>query len=121
MNDAQRLKHLDYRQDWLRDFGSQYQPKINKMVKRWHELGIIVQHPLPQTGTTKWLPGKFWVESDRVGFTADDPTYKQVLEAENATPRVVHEAVVLLKTVAGDTENPARPERKRRSFRRDER
>lgn len=121
MNDAQRLKHLDYRQDWLRDFGSQYQPKINKMVKRWHELGIIVQHPLPQTGTTKWLPEKLWVESDRVGFTEDDPTYKQVLEAENATPRVVHEAVVLLKTVAGDTENPARPERKRRSFRRDER
>lgn len=120
MNDAQRLKHLDYRQDWMRDFGTQYQPKINKMVKRWHELGIIVQHPLPILGTTKWLPEKLWVESDRGGFTADDPTYKQVLEAEDATPKLLQEAIVLLKNVAGDAENPARPKHARHSFRRDE-
>ncbi|MHA4741702.1 LodA/GoxA family CTQ-dependent oxidase [Dyadobacter sp. MSC1_007] len=121
MNDAQRLKHLDYRQDWLRDLGTQYQSKINKMVARWHELGIIVQHPLPKTGTTDWLPEQVWVESDRGGFTDDDPTYKQVLEAEYATPQLVAEATVLLKSVAGDQESPARPVRERRTFRRDER
>lgn len=121
MNDAQRLKHLDYRQDWLRDLGTQYQSKINKMVARWHELGIIVQHPLPKTGTTDWLPEQVWVESDRGGFTDDDPTYKQVLKAESATPQVLSEATVLLKTVAGDQESPARPLRERRTFRRDER
>lgn len=121
INDAQRLKHLDYRQDWLRDLGTQYQSKINNMVARWHELGIIVQHPLPKTGETKWLPEQLWVESDRAKFTEEDPTYKQVLEAEHATPQLVKEAAILLKAVAGDEESPARPRRERRAFRRDER
>ncbi|MGB8193799.1 MAG: LodA/GoxA family CTQ-dependent oxidase [Chitinophagaceae bacterium] len=120
MNDAQRLKHLDYRQDWLRDLGTQYQAKINAMVKRWHELGIIVQHPLPPVGTTKWLPEQLWVESDRGPFAVDDPTFKQVLIAENAEPKVVKEAAILLDEVAGRVKAPARPKRARRSFRRDE-
>ena len=56
LNTPQRLKHFDYRQDWLRDFGSQYQPKINKMIKEWHELGIVAEHEALGNEAEPYLP-----------------------------------------------------------------
>lgn len=83
LNAGQRQKHFDYRQDWLRDLGSQYQQRINNMVAHWHQLGII--SPVEQSqGTDSMLPAKCWVESG-VNFTPKiDPTFEQVLKVENA-------------------------------------
>ncbi len=120
MNIAQRLKHFDYRQNWLRDFSSQNMARINAMVSRWHELGIIVQHPLPKESANEFLPQQLWVESDREDYTSDDPTFQQVLIAEHATLPILQKATLLLNKVAGVTEGEDRPKRKRQTFRRDE-
>jgi hypothetical protein len=120
LNDAQKLKHFDYRQDWLRDFGTQYVPKINRMVKRWHELGIVVSHPLPADSRNKWLPEQLWIESDRKAFNSDDPTFEQVKHAEGADKKAQENAVLLLDAVAGRVAVTERPTRPRRTFRRDE-
>ena len=120
LNDAQRLKHFDYRQDWLRDFGTQYVKKINAMVKQWHELGIVVAHPLPSGSENKWLPAQFWVESDRKDFKQDDATFKQVEQAEDATKKAKAKTLLLLDEVAGRPDIAERPKRERKTFRRDE-
>lgn len=120
LNDAQKLKHFDYRQDWLRDFGTQYIPKINAMVKRWHNLGIIVAHPLPVDSKNKWLPEELWIESDRKAFDTDDPTFKQVEIAEDADKKTQGKTVLLLDGIAGRPGLTQRPTRERRVFRRDE-
>ncbi len=84
LNIAQRLKHFDYRQDWLRDFGTNYLRKINTMVHEWHELGIIAKVE-QNTGNNEegYLPDEVWKETGR-HFTGEDPTIEQVLIAENA-------------------------------------
>ena len=115
--DHQKLKHFDYRQDWLRDFGTQYVPKINRMVKRWHELGIIVAHPLP--GESKLFPQQLWVESDRK-IPPSDPTMEQVKAAEEASRQEEMKALETLADVAGRKLTTPRPTRKHRTFRRDE-
>lgn len=120
LNDAQKLKHFDYRQDWLRDFGTQYVPKINRMVKRWHELGIVVAHPLPADSRNKWLAEQLWIESDRKAFNSDDPTFKQVEHAEGADKKAQENTMLLLDGVAGRLAVTERPTRPRRTFRRDE-
>lgn len=86
LNTAQRQKHFDYRQDWLRDLGSQYVTRINNMVAYWHQLGIIT--PVEQSqGEDSGLPSKSWVESG-VNFRPKlDPTFLQVLKVENAEER----------------------------------
>lgn len=83
VNIAQRLKHFDYRQDWLRDLGTQYLSKIDKMVHRWHELGIVAKHedPILDDENTGFLPKVAWVESGRP-IPAIDPSFKQVEYAE---------------------------------------
>jgi hypothetical protein len=86
LNIAQRLKHFDLRQDWLRDFGTVYQTKINDMVADWHELGIIAPEESKVANNQQgFLPDKVWKETGR-HFTSPDPTFKQVLYAENAEP-----------------------------------
>ncbi|MCE7995456.1 MAG: hypothetical protein HEP71_25990 [Roseivirga sp.] len=87
LNIAQRLKHFDLRQDWLRDFGTVYQTRINDMVADWHELGIIApKNAKAPNNTEGFLPEKVWKETGR-HFTGGDPTFKQVLYAENAEPK----------------------------------
>lgn len=90
LNKAQRQKHFDYRQDWLRDLGSQYETRINNMVAQWHQLGIVT--PVEQAQGDSALPAKCWVETG-VNFTPKaDPTFVQVLKAENAedkTPKLL--------------------------------
>lgn len=80
LNSGQRLKHFAYRVDWLRDFSPSYVGRINNMIARWHQLGVISKH----TNTTgdPFLPDEWWVETERSGPGGDDPTYIQVLRAE---------------------------------------
>ncbi len=87
LNIAQRLKHFDLRQDWLRDFGTVYQTRINDMVADWHELGIIAPKRTKAPNNDEgFLPEKVWKETGR-HFTGGDPTFKQVLHAEDAEPK----------------------------------
>ena len=105
---AQRLKHFDYRQHWLRDFGSNYQRKINHMIHEWHDLGIIVkQEKLQDENDEGYLPDEVFVETGRL-TPKNDPSFEQVLRAENAKP------VKKTRGVAGRT-------RPSRIFARDER
>jgi len=120
LNIAQRLKHFDYRQNWLRDFSTQNAARINAMVARWHELGIIVQHPLPEKSSNEFLPEQLWVESDRGYFNDLDPTFEQVKIAESADAPLLKAASKLLDAVAGVTGPDERPRHKRQTFRRDE-
>jgi hypothetical protein len=85
LNIAQRLKHFDYRQDWLRDLGSVYETKINNMIAEWHELGIIAKTESPVANNEQgFLPTTVWKETGRQ-FNEDDPTFDQVIYAENLT------------------------------------
>lgn len=114
---AQRLKHFDYRQDWLRDFGSDYLKKINKMIHEWHELGIITQtNEEINPDEMGFLPKTAWVESGR-HFSGDDPTMEQVILAEN----IEQEPMVAAKGVPAPTAAQPQRIRPRRTFGRDER
>src|SRR4029078_12700946 len=46
---AQKVKHLTYRQFWLRDLNASgaYQARINNMVANWHAVGIVAQQTHP--------------------------------------------------------------------------
>ena len=81
-NIAQRLKHFDYRKDWLRDLGTQYRSRINKMIREWDELGIVREYDTSENNNEEFLPDRIWVESDRGAFDDDDPSFDQVKQAE---------------------------------------
>ncbi len=81
VNIGQRLKHFDYRQDWLRDLGTQYLPKINRMVSRWHNLGIVARNETKIEDSSGLLPKEAWVESGRP-LLKPDPSFEQVEYAE---------------------------------------
>lgn len=91
VNIAQRLKHFDYRQDWLRDLGTQYLSKINKMVHRWHNLGIIAKHEDNIKDSSGYLPEEAWVESGRP-LPQLDPSFEQVEYAEETILKAVQDA-----------------------------
>ncbi|WP_276484229.1 LodA/GoxA family CTQ-dependent oxidase [Paraflavitalea pollutisoli] len=96
LNSGQRLKHFAYRVDWLRDFSPSYVGRINNMIARWHQLGVIAKHT-NKTGDP-FLPVEWWVETERSGPGGDDPTYIQVIRAEQdlvATEVPGEEAVFL--------------------------
>jgi hypothetical protein len=118
VNIAQRLKHFDYRQDWLRDFGSVYQTKINLMIAEWHELGIITRIDEKTPHNIKgFLPDEVWKETGR-HFTEADPTIEQVIYAEKKEiPSFKAAAKHIIMTKVGA---PNR-RRSRRTFSRDER
>ena len=80
---GQRLKHFDYRQDWLRDFGTSYTTKINSMIAKWHYLGIVTQQESPGSTADGLLPETYWVETGRRDFETVDPSFEQVVYAEN--------------------------------------
>ncbi len=121
MNVPQRLKHFDYRQNWLRDFSTQNQARINAMVSRWHELGIIAEHPI-KPGTQingNWLPVKFWVETQREDYETD-PTFTQVKIAEHVLPVSASDPELKPKLLMGTAETPVVAKRKFHTFRRNE-
>lgn len=116
----QRLKHFDYRQDWLRDLGTQYVSKINKMIENWHALGIITAHPLPEGSDNPALPASLWVESGRIQFTSLDPSFEQVKIAEYASVPFLHKTEAVLDAISG-VKADQQVLRVRVPFRRDER
>ncbi|WP_167019666.1 LodA/GoxA family CTQ-dependent oxidase [Chitinophaga sp. Cy-1792] len=119
LNINQRLKHFDYRQDWLRDLGTQYLPKLARMVEKWHYLGIITEVKLEADMANPALPNTLWVETGRPGFTTEDPTFDQVLIAEHAQPPLLQKARAILRTAAGVDASQLRI-LQRKPFRRDE-
>ncbi len=101
---GQRLKHFDYRQDWLRDFGTDYVKKINAMVAKWHYLGIVTQQDEVTGAATGLLPGACWVETGRQDFESTDPSMEQVLYAEHLTqPEQAEQEVMRLRAMPEST------------------
>jgi hypothetical protein len=85
LSTAQRHKHFDQRQDWLRYFGPGYQTEINDMVQKWDKLGILAERPGPPDHERADLPSSIWIETglDAEEFhTRTDPTWVQLLRAE---------------------------------------
>jgi hypothetical protein len=79
---AQRLKHLDHRQFWLRDLRHGDKNRMNDMVANWHRLGIVAHRSDPSDKPE--IPAEMWVETERRhDFGGGDPTWQQVLIAEN--------------------------------------
>lgn len=83
---AQRIKHLDHRQDWLRFFAGGYESQINAMVENWHEIGIIKRRTVHNGDPSMGIPKVIWTESELAKrLTENDPSYKQLLALENIT------------------------------------
>ena len=114
LNLGQRLKHFDYRQDWLRDFGPVYKKRINSMVQEWYTLGIIAKKEVP-SDENPLLPSAVWVETGRDEFDNNDASFQQVKYAENAE---AVEEKVSARAMAPRADKPSRP---RPLFDRDER
>lgn len=100
---GQRLKHFDYRQDWLRDFGTNYTKKINAMISKWHYLGIVSPHTDEVSDMGGLLPHNYWVETGRRDFDSPDASFEQVVYAENLTNPTKEEPVMLRAKQAEDT------------------
>jgi hypothetical protein len=117
---AQRLKHMDLRQDWLRFFAPGYQNQINGMVDSWHEIGIIKRQSVENHDKELGIPAEMWVESEVAErLTENDFSYKQLIAIENPHTPVKGERLneicdILEKEADKDPEN-------RQVFRRDER
>lgn len=138
VNIAQRLKHLDYRQDWLRDIEADHLQRLENMVEEWNHLGIITREEIKvPNNENHYLPNVYWVEKGR-NFDESDPdqTFAQVLYAEgdensvvavdNADKSISRTFHVESLAAAGrqmKTINQDKPKstRKRRTMRRDER
>ncbi|WP_103070433.1 LodA/GoxA family CTQ-dependent oxidase [Aquimarina sediminis] len=91
VNIAQRLKHLDYRQDWLRDIEDDHLKRLENMVEEWNHLGIITKQEKPISNNIEgYLPEVSWVEKGR-NFAEEevDQTFAQVLYAEGDKDSVV--------------------------------
>jgi hypothetical protein len=85
---TQRFRQLSYRQWWLRDIqGAGYQDRINNMIKEWHLLGIVAEHPAPKGEPEPGFPARYWVETGRSrSFSDADPTWRQLLLVEGLEP-----------------------------------
>jgi len=81
LNTGQKLKHFSYRVDWLRDFTTNYVPRINLMVASWYNLGIVNKKSIAES--SDYLPQIVWVETGRKGPEGEDPSFMQVLLAED--------------------------------------
>lgn len=118
----QRLKHLNYRQDWLRYFGPSYQQRINDNVAKWWHLGIIAERAGPADHAARDLPDRVWIETGLdPAFSQADPTWQQVLIAESLASIPAPEEAPLAATDQVEREKatlPAIPPRRR--LRRDE-
>jgi hypothetical protein len=80
---AQRLKHMSYRQFWLRDINVNNNERRRLMVTSWDKMGIVTEQKGPDDHEKAGLPARFWVETDRSkSFAVNDPTWHQVVRAE---------------------------------------
>ena len=105
LNIGQRLKHFDYRQDWLREFGTQYQSKINKMVHLWHELGIITEAG-SAADAKGLLPKKVWKETC-LQYSGIDASLEQVKYAEKE--KVAEKKEIMLSAAKVSVRKRERP------------
>ncbi|MFT5819225.1 MAG: hypothetical protein ACI8ZM_000448 [Crocinitomix sp.] len=140
VNIAQRLKHLDYRQDWLRDIEADHLQRLQNMVDEWHQLGIVTKQDAPISNNEEgYLPDVSWVEMGRNFAEGEiDQTFAQVLYAEGDKESVIKmqeidqismvAAKLMVTTLDEAAEkiaeiNASKPKsnRKRRTMRRDER
>lgn len=81
---AQRLKHMDYRQDWLRFFQGGYQQQINAMVQKWDKIGIVSRHHVAGSNEDLGIPKTLWIESELdQSLVENDPSFQQLLDLEN--------------------------------------
>jgi len=123
---AQKVKHLTYRQFWLRDLNASgaYQDRINNMVKNWHAIGIVAEQPVPGGPAEPWWPHRYWVETGRSEeFTEPDPTWQQVLRAESPAEPAVRGVMAKVTSEALPVQSPAEkaahPKPRRQVLRRD--
>ena len=80
----QRLRHFDYRSDWLRDLNPSGNARRQDMVEDWWKLGIVAPAVGPRDRDGLGVPGRMWVETGRsASFTRHDPTRRMVMHAEN--------------------------------------
>ncbi|GAA4878768.1 LodA/GoxA family CTQ-dependent oxidase [Actinomycetospora straminea] len=113
LSPVQRMKHLTYRQFWLRDLNAsgEYEARINNMVRNWHAVGIVAEQPAPEAVRGDEWPSRYWVETGRAErFTEPDATFEQVKRAEQ--PEAAAESGAALPTVAAEAQ-PARPDAER--------
>ena len=122
---AQKMKHLAYRQFWLRDLTAKgsNQARINQMVANWDGMGIIAEQPVPGGDAEPGWPDRYWVETGRAKkFDEPDPTFEQVKRAENPLqPAVLTKMAAEALPARTAAERAAQPRPRRYPFRRDER
>jgi hypothetical protein len=125
---AQRMKHLTYRQFWLRDLTAQgtNQARINQMVAHWNAMGIVAEQPVPGGAAEPGWPDRYWVETGRAEmYEEPDPTFEQVKRAEKplaAATRALKAPVIEEALPARtEAERAARPRPRRLPFQRDDR
>jgi hypothetical protein len=81
----QRLKHLAWRQRWLRFFREPYLQHIEDMVKQWDQVGVVVPKTLTGDDAGSDLPERTGVETEvDAGFTMEDPSWQQQAMADSA-------------------------------------
>jgi L-Lysine epsilon oxidase N-terminal/L-lysine epsilon oxidase C-terminal domain len=119
---GQRMKHFNYRLDWLRYFGPSYQTRINDNIEKWDKLGIITKQDGPGDHDEQSLPASLWVETGLAKeFTKSDPTWEQVKIAERVSRVDQKEKVVALAAEKLEAEIDEVPiVSRRRILRRDE-
>ncbi|AKT38109.1 LodA/GoxA family CTQ-dependent oxidase [Chondromyces crocatus] len=82
----QRMKHLAYRQFWLRDIDTGSQERRAHMVAEWDKMGIVTAVDAPSDGASLGLGQQMWVELGRDdSFEVNDPTWSQVQKAESTS------------------------------------
>jgi hypothetical protein len=126
LTEAQRFKHLNHRQFWLRDLqGSGYSARIANMVAEWNLLGIVAERK-PPGEPEEGFPERWWVETERSpSFSKADPTWRQLLMIEGGEPRTERLRKAALSVTALAAEEETQPEAvvhpRRRRIRQDER
>jgi hypothetical protein len=115
---AQRRKHFDNRQEWLRFFGPSYLRRIADNVRGWARVGVVAERPGPADHAATGLPERLWVETEiDPRLVAADPTWRALLAAEGATPPLMATTAPLAPAAPGAS---AGPPHERRQLRRDE-
>jgi len=82
--DLQRLKHFDYRQDWLRFLREDSTNPRLGMITDWDKIGIVSKQTIPPIKLGKTVIDTLWVESEvNERFLVNDPSYRQMLHMES--------------------------------------
>jgi len=82
--ELQRIKHFDYRQDWLRFLREGSQGPRIAMITEWDKIGIVSKHSIPPIKLGKTDIKTLWVESEvNEKYLVNDPSYRQMLHMES--------------------------------------